>query len=177
MTTWVEVVDTAVKIGLGGIITLTGTFIISRMNHKHEFNKDKSRRYYDCLEVVSEQIEDMTHVSLRYWALVIEWVRNNEQYGLGLTEKRQEELNKTKSDLFDQFKNLTVAESKLLLLGLTESSLFLRDYGDYLKEMRRNYYDGKPNIKESDMEEVRTTLLRKREDLFKSLSSDYKKGF
>ncbi|EAA6274353.1 hypothetical protein DU195_17660 [Salmonella enterica subsp. enterica serovar Telhashomer] len=147
MTTWVEVVDTAVKIGLGGIITLTGTFIISRMNHKHEFNKDKNRRYYDCLEVVSEQIEDMTHVSLRYWALVIEWVRNNEQYGLGLTEKRQEELNKTKSDLFDQFKNLTVAESKLLLLGLTESSLFLRDYGDYLKEMRRNYYDGKPNIK------------------------------
>lgn len=30
MTTWVEVVDTAVKIGFGGIITLTGTFIISK---------------------------------------------------------------------------------------------------------------------------------------------------
>ncbi|EJF6798078.1 peptidase M14, partial [Escherichia coli] len=53
MTTWVEVVDTAVKIGFGGIITLTGTFIISKMNHKHEFDKDKSRRYYDSLESVS----------------------------------------------------------------------------------------------------------------------------
>ncbi|HCL7330964.1 TPA: hypothetical protein N2X32_004052, partial [Escherichia coli] len=89
MTTWVEVVDTAVKIGFGGIITLTGTFIISKMNHKHEFDKDKSRRYYDSLESVSTQIEDMTHISLRYWALIIEWVRNKEQKGLDLTRERQ----------------------------------------------------------------------------------------
>ncbi|BFO30623.1 MULTISPECIES: hypothetical protein [Klebsiella] len=176
MTTWVEVVDTAVKIGFGGIITLAGTFIISKMNHKHEFDKDKSRRYYDSLESVSTQIEDMTHISLRYWALITEWVRNNKQKGLELTEERQEELKKTKLDLFDNFKNLTVAESKLLLLGLTDTSVALRDYGDYLKLMRRNYYDGKTDINESDLENVRTTLLYKREVLFDFLSRDYKKG-
>lgn len=176
MTTWVEVVDTAVKIGFGGIITLSGTFIISKMNHKHEFDKDKSRRYYDALESVSTQIEDMTHISLRYWALIIEWVRNKDQKGLDLTQERQEELKKTKLDLFDHFKNLTVAESKLLLLGLTETSLALRDYGEYLKGMRRNYYDGKAGINESEMEKVRTTLLYKREILFNALSRDYKKG-
>lgn len=136
------------------------------MNHKHEFDKDKSRRYYDSLESVSTQIEDMTHISLRYWALIIEWVRNKEQKGLDLTRERQEELNKTKLDLFDNFKSLTVAESKLLLLGLTDTSVALRDYGDYLKAMRRNYYDGKPDIKESDLENVRVTLLYKRKVLF-----------
>ena len=175
MKDWLEIIDTSVKIGLGGVITLAGTFIISKMNHKHEINKDKSRRYYDALESVSQQIEEMTHVSLRYWALVIEWVRNNEQKKVGFTEKRQEELNKTKADLFDQFKNLTIAESKLILLGLTHSSLLLRDYGDYLKEMRRSYYDGKHGLKEKEMDDVRKTLLIKREALFISLSSDYKK--
>ena len=118
----------------------------------------------------------MTHISLRYWALITEWVRNNKQKGLELTEERQEELKKTKLDLFDNFKNLTVAESKLLLLGLTDTSVALRDYGDYLKLMRRNYYDGKTDINESDLENVRTTLLYKREVLFDFLSRDYKKG-
>lgn len=176
MKDWLEIIDTSVKIGLGGVITLAGTFIISKMNHKHEINKDKARRYYDSLESVSQQIEEMTHVSLRYWALVIEWARNNEQKKIGLTEKRQEELKKTKTDLFDQFKNLTIAESKLILLGLTNSSLLLRDYGDYLKEMRRSYYDGKHCLEEKEMDDVRKNLLIKREALFKSLASDYQKG-
>ncbi|HBA2761824.1 TPA: hypothetical protein J6N83_004008 [Escherichia coli] len=95
---------------------------------------------------------------------------------MDLTRERQEELNKTKLDLFDNFKSLTVAESKLLLLGLTDTSVALRDYGDYLKAMRRNYYDGKPDIKESDLENVRVTLLYKRKVLFDFLSRDYKKG-
>ncbi|WP_201288124.1 hypothetical protein [Psychromonas sp. L1A2] len=172
-TTLIEVADTAVKIGLGGLITLVGTFFIAKLNHKHEYKKDRQKRFHDALELVSEQIEEMTHVSLRYWAFVTEWVRNN-QKDLGLTDKRQQELDKTKIELFDQFKNLTVAESKLLLLGLKVPSQLLRDYGVFLKEMRRDYYDGKKSITEKQMEEVRTTLLAKRESLFQSLSSSYK---
>ncbi|HHF3044336.1 hypothetical protein WMQ59_23020 [Vibrio diabolicus] len=109
---------------------------------------------------MSSNIEEVTHVSLRYWALIIEWVRNNAQ-DMDLTEKRYEELERTKSELFDQFKNLTVAESKLMLLGLTNISSQVRDYGEFLKELRRKYYDGKQSLKESDMDDVREELLNK----------------
>ena len=175
VTTVIEVLDTAVKIGLGGLITLVGTYAVAKLNHKHEHSKESRKRFYDALELVGTNIEEITHVSLRYWALVIEWVRNNKQ-DMGLTEKRQHQLEETKTDLFDQFKNLTVAESKLLLLGLTEESKLLREYGDILKELRRKYYDGNKSLSEEEMERVREQMLSKRESLFKSLSGAYAKG-
>ncbi len=174
-TTTIEVVDTAVKIGLGGLITLIGTLVVTKLNHNHERAKERNKRYFDALEDVGANIEEITHVALRYWALVIEWVRNN-KLEMDLTEKRKKELEKTKNDLFDQFKNLTVAESKLLLLDLREPSDLIRDYGEFLKEMRRNYYDGKQSLTEEKMESVRETLLNKRQALFESLSGLYNGG-
>lgn len=174
-TTELEVIDTAIKIGLGSLITLIGTFLVTWLNHRNERKKESRKRFYDGLESVSANIEEITHVSLRYWALVIEWVRNNAQ-SMELTDKRYEELEKTKIDLFDQFKNLTVAESKSMLLGLTDISSQIRDYGDFLKELRRNYYDGKESLKVSDMDNVRIELLKKRKLIFIELAKSYKKG-
>lgn len=174
-TTAIEVIDTAVKIGLGGAITVVGTLVITKLNHKHDHSKERAKRYFDALESVGENVEEITHTALRYWALVIEWVRNNKQ-GMGLSDRRQEELDKTKLDLFDRFKSLTVAESKLLLLGLDKPSALLREYGDFLKEMRRKYYDGKSSLTEEQMESARQELLAKRQALFSALSENYKNG-
>jgi len=174
-TTTIEVIDTAVKIGLGGAITLIGTLLVTKLNHSHDHSKEKGKRHYDALESVGADVEEITHVSLRYWALIIEWVRNHSQ-GLDLTDKRKEELEKTKDDLFDSFKSLTVAESKLLLLGLDEPAKLLRAYGEYLKSMRRNCYYEKESLTEQTMNEVREELLKKREVLFSSLSEAYRNG-
>jgi hypothetical protein len=174
-TTTIEVIDTAVKIGLGGLITLVGTLVATKLNHSHERAKERNKRRFDALENVGFNVEEITHVALRYWALVIEWVRNKNQ-GMELTEKRKKELEKTKLDLFDQFKNLTVAESKLLLLDLQKPSKLIREYGEFLKEMRRHYYDGKESLTEDKMDSVREELLYKRQALFKSLSDSYNAG-
>ena len=173
--TTIEVIDTAVKIGLGGLITIVGTFIVTRLNHDHEHKKERSKRFFDALEQSSNLIEETTHVALKYWALVIEWVRNRDD-GMELAPHRKEELEKIKSDLFNEFKSLTVAESKLLLLGLTVPAAMLREYGDVLKEMRRKCYDGKKSLTEKEMDEVRETILSKRQALFVELSNAYKNG-
>jgi len=174
-TSIIEVIDTGVKIGLGSLITLVGTYVVTKINHKHDHDKESRKRFYDSLEVVGANIEEITHIALRYWALIIEWSRNNEQ-GMGLTSKRQDELEKTKNDLFDQFKNLTVAESKLLLLNLSKQSKLVREYGEFITELRRKYYEGKNGLTEEDMKSVRLTLLQKREKLFESLAEAYANG-
>lgn len=87
--TELQVIDTAIKIGLGSLITLVGTFLVTWLNHRNERKKESRKRFYDSLESVSSNIEEVTHVSLRYWALIIEWVRNNAQ-DMDLTEKRYE---------------------------------------------------------------------------------------
>ncbi|WP_312679260.1 hypothetical protein, partial [Escherichia coli] len=95
--------------------------VVTKLNHTHDNSKENRKRYYDSLEIVGSNVEEITHVALRYWAIVVEWVRLNQQ-DMELTEKRSNELEKNKSDLFDQFKCLTFAESKLLLLNLEEQS-------------------------------------------------------
>ncbi|MDP2537270.1 hypothetical protein [Alteromonas stellipolaris] len=173
--TKLEVIDSAIKIGLGSLITLIGTFLVAWLNHRNDHKKERNKRFYDSLEKISVSIEETTHMSLRYWALIIEWVRNNQQ-GMALTNKRAEELEKTKSELFDMFKHLTVAESQLMLLGLQNISCEIREYGEFLKNMRRSYYDGNESLKESDLDDVRSELLEKRKAIFDSLSNAYRSG-
>lgn len=169
--TALEVIDTAIKIGLGGIITITGTIFMTRLNHKHEFKKEKTKRFFDSLEQISSLIEETTHVSLRYWALVNEWVYNGK-----LEPQREEELKNTKIKLFNEFKSLTIAESKLLLLGLKEEASLLRDYGMHLGKMRSNYFIGKKDLTTIEMTNIRQTMLSKREELLKKLSYAYQNG-
>jgi hypothetical protein len=168
MTT-IEVIDTAIKIGLGGLLTIAGTFFVTRLNHNHEYKKEKTKRFFDALEQTSALIEEVTHVSLRYWVLVNEWVYNGK-----LTSDREDELEKTKVSLFNEFKSLTIAESKLLLFGLGKQATLLREYGTHLGKMRSNYFVGKKGLTKNDMAEVRIILLAKREELFKELSNAYK---
>ncbi|RIZ55148.1 hypothetical protein [Vibrio sp. PID23_8] len=174
-TTFIEVVDTAVKIGLGGLITLLGTLAVTKLNHSHDNSKETRKRFFDTLETVSADIEEITHVSLKYWAFVTELVRNQER-GLELSENRKLEFEETKTELFYQFKSVTVSESKLMLLGLKEQAVLIREYGECLKDMRRNYHEFRKSVTEADMEKVRIELLAKRESLFTSLSCAYKNG-
>jgi len=171
----IEVLDTATKIGLGGIITLVGSIVVVRLNHNNEEKKERSRRFFDALEEASTDIEETTHIALRYWALVIEWVRNQRQ-GLDLLESRRGELEKTKRDLFDSFRQMTASEAKLMLFGCTPAATLARGYGEFLKNMRRQYFDGQNGLTEEQMNEVRQQLLAKRESLFDELAKAYKRG-
>ncbi|TMO77189.1 hypothetical protein CWC16_17310 [Pseudoalteromonas sp. S3776] len=65
-TTELEVIDTAIKIGLGSLITLAGTFLVTWLNHRNDRKKESRKRFYDSLELISTNIEETTHASLRY---------------------------------------------------------------------------------------------------------------
>ena len=173
--TVIEVVDTAIKIGLGGVIGFFGTFAVTKLNHSHDLNKEKIKRRYDTLEQVATHIEEFSHVALKYWALVAESVRF-ESDGKKWPKERSDQLDIVKAEYFSEAKNVTVAESKLLLLGLEKTSMKLRDYADFLKSLRRQYYVGKNGLTEKEMESVREELLGLRQDFFSELSNDYKKG-
>lgn len=173
--TALEILDTAVKIGLGSLITLIGSVAVTRLNHSHDSQKETDKRYFDSLEVAGANIDEITHIALTYWALVIEWVRNRE-LGKELTDYRKEELEKSKKDLFSAFKGLTIAESRLMLIGLKEQSGQVRSYGEYLKEFRRKHYDGRSNLKESEMENARIEILSHREKVYEALATAYKSG-
>ncbi len=141
-TTVIEVIDTSIKIGLGGLIGFASTYVVTKLNHGHDAKKDVIKRRYDALEQVAAHIEEFSHVALKYWALVVECVRI-ENANKEWPKERAEQLELVKAEYFSEAKNITIAESKLLLLGLEPASVQLRKYTNFLKTLRRTYYVGK----------------------------------
>ena len=109
-TTVIEVADTAIKIGLGGIIGFVSTYAVTKLNHSHDSNKDKSKRHFDTLEQVASRIEEFSHVALKYWALVAESARV-ENDGKVWPKKRSDQLDIVKVEYFSEAKNVTVADT------------------------------------------------------------------
>jgi hypothetical protein len=173
MVTPIEVLDTAVKIGLGALISGAAAYLIATLNHRKDIEKAHAYRRRELLEGVAEQIENFTYLTLKYWALTGEqadYLRSNTQP----PELRLAEWRRVREELTDAFRELTSAEAKLLLLGEGEAQMLLRDYGNCVTEFRSETFDGGKTLSQSDVKERRVKILSKREALFHSLSAVYK---
>lgn len=170
---YLEVIDTAVKIGLGAAISGISTYWIAKAKTKDELRRERLIRHQGLLEKSAEQIENFSHIFFRYWALIVEFVRVREKDKVPTNEK-QEELVRCKAELFDAFSDLTSAESKLLLLGHNNAQRLLRDFGDLTKQIRRLAWDGNKSLTETQMDEYREKVLDSRQKLFNELSSIYR---
>jgi hypothetical protein len=168
-----EVVDTAVKVGLGALISGFATYWTASRKTKDDLARERLLRHQTLIESTAEQVEVFSHLVLRYWAFMVELVRYRAQK-ISWPPSRQTELDKTKTDLFNAFSGMTSAESKLLLLGHTEAQLLLREYGEYVRDFRRRAYDGNTALTESELDEDRRKLLDLRGRLYASLGAAYR---
>lgn len=173
MLTALEVVDTAVKVGLGALISGLATYLVTARKTRDDLARDRLLRHQTLLEGTAEQVEAFSHLVFRYWALMVEQVRNRVQ-NLPMLPHRQQELEKTKADLFNAFSGLTSAESKLLLLGHSPAQKLLREYGEFVRDFRRRAYDGNKALTEAELNGDRSRLLEQREALFLELSRVYR---
>lgn len=171
--TFLEVIDTAVKVGLGALISGFSAYWMAKSKSRDDLRRERLIRHHGLLEQSAEQIENFSHVVLRYWALIVEFVRNKEKK-IEPQSDRVEEIAKTKAEVFNAFSDLTSAESKLLLLGHTEAQKLLRNFGDLAKHVRRYAWEGNKTLSEEQMEEFRSQLLDAREKLFNELSRIYR---
>lgn len=176
MATLIDVLDTAVKIGLGAGISAVAAFWHSKYRDKAESAKEYEKRHRTLLEQVAEQVELLNHVYLKYWALVIEWVRyekNNNKW----PEERRAELELTKTELFSTFASITSAESKLLLIGENEAYLKLRELGEAVVQFRRTCYVDKKSLTEQELDSKKLEIKKLREELYELLSNTYQTNF
>src|SRR4051812_36581918 len=62
--TSLEVVDSAVKIGLGAVLTGIFAWLSGRSSHHNELAKERLRRRQDAIERIAEQFETASHAYL-----------------------------------------------------------------------------------------------------------------
>lgn len=169
--TWIEVVDSAVKIGLGALITGVIAFLLSTTQHRNDRKKAKIDREFEMLKEVAEKVESFNHIALRYWALVTDWRR---KLLLDNSNPKSNHLLDTEHKLFNSFSELTNAESLLLLFGYEDAQIALRDYGESVVAFRKRVLSMDISFNDDDAAGYRESIINKRTDLFGLLNNIYK---
>ncbi len=128
--TYIELVDTALKIGLGALIAGFFALLSSRRQHNQELDRARMMRRERVLEMVLEEFE-MAYQSLsrKYEeVLAMAQILSVEKYRIH-----------AKKSIYgtSDFPRLHIVESRLLLLGLKEEARYLMGFRQIAGEFEK----------------------------------------
>jgi hypothetical protein len=173
MATYIDVLDTAVKIGLGALISGAASYWQANLKDKSERKNKFDNRRHELLEKIASQVEEFNHIYLKLAALVIEGRRHKDEW----PTHRREEYDLVKTEIFHAFKHLTDSESKALLLGEKEIFSKIRDYGTLAVKFRKTAKVYNDEITDESVIDQKEAIATAREVLFDELSRVYRKDF
>ena len=172
--TILEIVDTAVKVGLGAIIGGMFTYIIAKMNHDKEMEKDRLRRRRELLEEIASKCDNFSKEIRDYWALLSDWLEvHNPEKEL---PEHSFKINESQKRFYNAFHDLSSAVGRLLLLGEKEASAKVHEYGSYAQRFYSSVYIGCKGIEEKEMKEYRNNFKSQYENIMFAISEIYKRN-
>jgi hypothetical protein len=175
MITPLDILDTAVKIGLGAAVTGVSAYALASKQQRIDIAKERVKHRQQLLETVAQDVAQFTHVALKYWARMTSWIAFRDA-GQALPDDREAELQSLKLDLFNAFEGMTASESKLLLLGETKAGELLREYGDGVSRFRAVASpENNPNVERSQLDDARHDMFVARTKFFAALNAAYNK--
>jgi hypothetical protein len=170
MTTSLDIVDSAVKIGLGALIASASTLVLTRVQHRNLMQTTHSEREFSLLKDVAQKVEIFTHCVLRFWAFAGDWQRARRFDAVANPSSHYE---KSRNELFDAFNELTSAEALLLLMGYAAAQENLRAYGEMVSSMRKFMSERAEPVSDDVIADYRTFILRARAVFFEELNAVY----
>lgn len=172
--TVLDIVDTAVKIGLGALITSVGSHLLSKQNHNRETKKEKIKKERELLEKVAEEFEAFSYSVFSFWALHSYW-NSSKIRGAKLSDEKQQLLEEAKRDYFVKSQQLTSAEAKLLLLGQSEAQIKLREFADLLQVYRKQVYERSTAYEPDELKDWRLKILAARKNFYDAMANAFNK--
>ena len=165
-----QLFDTSAKIGIGALITALFTMLIlHRRQGTPKITSNPDQRKLMILEGISGDVGHLSHVFAKYSSLVIESIK----YGNHWPEARRKELELVNHELVREFKKLSDAESKLLMLGEKTLEKTLRLYASKIANFRRQVYVGRTDIKDETIIAMKKDINLLREQFYEFLSRKY----
>ncbi|MBX2807019.1 MAG: energy transducer TonB [Cellvibrionaceae bacterium] len=163
-----QLIDTSVKIGIGMVLaTMFMLLILHRKTSGRPVNAEKRR--LDILETIAADVGNVSHSFAKYSTLTVESIR----FGKHWPDSRKQELDSVSTQLAIEFKKLSDAESKLLMLGEKTLEKTLRLYGSKVAQFRRQVYIGREDISEDDILSMKRDINLLREQFYDFLSKKY----
>lgn len=165
--TGLEILDTAIKIGLGALITGIIAFLNQKTNIKASIAKDKLEYNRKILTQISSDIEEINHLVLKIWAIF----EFETKQGHIDKSKTLERLDPLRNNLFNDFHLLSKNEGLLLLHGYTQQQEKLRVYGELLGKFNSYTLFRNGSINVEATVNFKVEMLEARKNLYLSLNS------
>ena len=165
--TGLEILDTAIKIGLGALITGIIAFLNQKTNIKASIAKDKLEYNRKILTQISSDIEEINHLVLKIWA-IFEFETKQAHIDKSKTLERLDPL---RNNLFNDFHLLSKNEGLLLLHGYTQQQEKLRVYGELLGKFNSYTLFRNGSINVEATANFKAEILEARKNLYLSLNS------
>jgi hypothetical protein len=172
MITSIDVVDSAVKIGLGAMISGLATYWLAKTNHDKTIEKERAQRRRDLLEAAAQQVASLDQAVLRYWQTLMSWIEltpaeSPSPEGADLARLRGDEISEASKDF-------TSVEAKLLLLGEVKCNELFREYARSITVYQLSAAIDR-TLQGDELRKYRQQLREKREKFFAELSKAYKR--
>lgn len=135
-----DVLDTAVKIGLGATISGLTAFFVGRSNHKNEKNKFLLEHRLQTIESATEGFEEYFKSSLMFMSQVSGIERRRRDVGKSeepYNENQRKAILKRDADLVESWQLRDIAVSKLRLLSAQDTLDVLSE----IVQIEKNFRD------------------------------------
>lgn len=129
--TYLNLLDTSIKIGLGAIITALSGYLVLSKNRKtqieNEYRDDKRK----CIDGLLEVVGNSSSRALVYWSYLNDREINKAR-GVGIPEHIENDLQKSSRIFHASFEKITLLEGKYYLVADKEKYEILIDYAQFL---------------------------------------------
>lgn len=172
MTTWIEIVDTAVKIGFGAMISGFATYWITSINHKNEISKERRKRRRELLEDVVEQVEIFSDKAM----FLLLRVSKRQELKIGnqeIPKFLETAISENETEFEQTLEKIKHAEAKLRILG--EKELY-EDLHQLTKVTMDCLNIASSGFKDTDIAQFKKSISeigKKRESFLDNLSRSY----
>lgn len=175
-TQWINIVDTAVKIGLGSVITGFFTVVGLRYAHKSQQSKYIFEHKIKLLEQISADIEEYFNALASVVTKIAGITKRREiekKENLPLGEGEINAIQERDNLLVSSWPKKTYAEAKLRLMKANDVILKLNVCGQLEQELRKKTFFDKEIYSYKEIAEYSTELNKAKKQVHIALSDFY----
>lgn len=170
-TTWIDVADSAVKVGFGLLIGGGISFLHAYFDHDRELKKESAKRQLDKIEVIFNDINEFSQTIALFWANLANGVHKKEKNSL--TELDIESLENEEQNVFEKFNVINSARTKLLLINDKHSVLKLDAYKTSCESFFKIAHIENGNCTKENLNNHKKLMIELRDKLLSSVSNKY----
>jgi hypothetical protein len=171
--TALQVIDTAVKIGLGAAIAGVSAIIVARHNHSHELKSLRYQRRLDTIEKVAEVANKHFAVVDSFLGAVSVAYDHIPSDGGTFTETDRKFLEQSDNHFMASVFQLKESAARLRLLGEAEAYKAISSYMKVVAAFRNRLIVDEQTPDRASYESVVSDVMSSRKAIYKALSTCY----